>query len=174
MKEENVDAMKYRKSTHLAGIDVDCMDNKVFTIKKCWYETGVNVSGNKTDGYFMSFIEDVKDMVVNTINRTAIINIVKNTKELSYKECRNTANWEGLKIALYFDESVKMMGKKTGGIRIKTQSPIPSIDPKEAIKLLETSSDLDSLKLNWSKLSKQEQSLPEVVSLKDKIKLTFE
>jgi len=170
MKEENVDAMKYRKSTHLAGVDVDMMDNKVVTIKKCWYETGVDVSGNKTDGYFMSFHENIKDMVVNSLNRKIITDIVKREKGITLKEARNTGNWTNIRLELYFDENVKMMGKKTGGIRIKMQSPTPTISDNNALKIIGGSKNLDELKANWSKISKDEQLLPSVVALKEKKK----
>jgi hypothetical protein len=170
MKEENLDSMKYRKHTHLAGVDVDLMENKVLTIKKCWYETGVDVSGNKSDGYFMSFVEQVQDMMVNSINRNVIAGIVKTTKSLTTKESRNTGNWIGVSIELYFDEKIKMMGKVTGGIRIRTISPIPKISDANAIKILNTSKSLDELKVNWEKLSKDECKLPTVISLKEKLK----
>ena len=34
-------------------------------------------------------------------------------------ESRNIGNWIGVQIELSFDESVKMMGKQVGGIRVK-------------------------------------------------------
>ena len=81
MKQENIDCMKYRKSTHIAGIDVETIINEkgkcVLTIKEAYYNTGVDVSGNKTDGYFLEFTEDVKPMVANSINRKTIASIVK-------------------------------------------------------------------------------------------------
>ncbi len=170
MKEENLDAMKYRKSTHLAGVDVDLMENKVLTIKKCWYETGVDVSGNKTDGYFLSFVEPVRDMVVNSSNRTTIIKIIQQTTDLSLKECRNTANWENVKIELYFDESVKMMGKQTGGIRIKAEPvKLPELLPStekwtQAIASLENNQvTIEKIKQHYSLSSANEKLLKDAI-----------
>jgi len=171
---ENVNALLIRKHTHIASIDVEAMESKIVTIKKCIYAEDVDVNGKPTDGLFIEFVEPIKDMVVNTINKATIIKIVQQVKGLTFKEAIMTSTWSNVKIELYVKDNVKMRRSLVKGIRVKPQSPIPSIDPKEAIELLETSSDLDSLKLNWSKLSKQEQSLPEVVALKDKIKLTFE
>ena len=78
MKEHNIDAMKYRKHTHLAGVDVSIITAEkgkcVLTIKDAYYSRGVDVSGNKTDGYFLEFEEDVTDMVVNSSNRKIIAN----------------------------------------------------------------------------------------------------
>ncbi len=165
MKEENVDAMKYRKATHLAGVDVDLMDNKIVTIKKCWYETQVNVSGNKTNGYFLSFVEDFKDMVVNSSNRKTIINIVKNTKQLPTKEARNTKSWEGLRIELYFDETVTMMGKVTGGIRIKAHAPVlPELLPNtpqwdKVVEALAGVYTMDQIKTKYSISNENEKLL---------------
>jgi len=131
MREENIDSMKHRKSTHLAGVDVDMLDNKVVTIKNCYYETNVNVSGNKTSGYFITFVEPIKDMMVNSTNRKTITDIVKLQKQLSLKDARNIGNWAGLKIELFFDENVKMMGKKIGGIRINKEAPkLPVLNPE--------------------------------------------
>ena len=166
MKEENLDAMKYRKSTHLAGVDVDLMTNKIVTIKKCWYETNVNVSGNKTTGYFMSFEEDIKDMVVNSTNRLSIIRLLQKTTKLSLKDCRNTGNWSGLKIELYFDENIKMMGKQTGGIRIKSEPvSLPELNPahekwqaaKDALKAGQVT--IEQIKKNFTLTKENEEVL---------------
>jgi hypothetical protein len=124
MKEENIDCMKYRKSTHIAGVDVEMKRGKndepfIVTIKNAFYDTKVDVSGNKTDGYFLEFEEkDVKPMVVNSINRKTIAFILQEGFGMSTLESRNIGNWNGLKIELTYDPSVKMMGKVVGGIRI--------------------------------------------------------
>ena len=123
MKETNIDCMKYRKSTHLAGVDVEMIIAEkgkcILTIKQAYYEKGVNVSGNKTDGYFIDFEEDVKPMVVNSGNRLIISEIVKNAKNKTLSEARTSGLWTGQKIELYFDSSVKMMGQVVGGIKVK-------------------------------------------------------
>lgn len=174
MKETNLDCMKYRKSTHLAGIDVETIIGEkgqcVLTIKEAYYDRGVDVSGNKTDGYFLEFVEGVKPMVVNSTNRKTIASIVKVQNNMSNKDSRNTGNWIGLKIELLFDESVKMMGKTIGGIRVAPQSPIPNIDDKNALSILSTSKTLSELQTNWTSLNKQEQSLPSVNAFKDELK----
>ena len=96
--ERNIDAMKYRKSTHLAGVDVEMIitekGNCILTIQDAYYNTNVDVSGNKTDGYFLEFEENVKPMVVNSVNRKTISNIMRAsywyeyTTELKSKERR--------------------------------------------------------------------------------------
>ena len=127
MKETNIDCMKYRKSTHLAGIDVETIisekGNCILTIKEAYYNKNVDVSGNKTDGYFLEFIENVKPMVVNSINRKTISELLKKSKGISSADSRNIGNWSNFTIELTFDENVKMMGKTTGGIRVKNQLP---------------------------------------------------
>lgn len=172
--ERNIDAMKYRKSTHLAGVDVEMIIAEkgqcILTIKDAYYDTNVDVSGNKTDGYFLEFEENVKPMVVNSINRKTISNIIKMNKGCTAVESRNIGNWIGQTIELIFDSTIRMMGKNTGGIRVKPTSPIPNIDDKKALELLNTSKTLQELQENWSKLSKQEQKLPTVNALKDKLK----
>lgn len=133
MKEVNIDSMKYRKSTHLAGIDVETIiaekGNCILTIKEAFYDTNVDVSGNKTAGYFLEFHENVKPMVVNSINRKVIGNIVKAIKKCTATESRNIGNWANVQIELLFDANVKMMGKITGGIRIAEKYELPILNP---------------------------------------------
>ena len=177
MKETGIDCMKYRKSTHLAGVDVEMIiadkGKCVLTIKESYYDTGVDVSGNRTDGYFLEFVEGVKPMVVNSTNRKIIASIVKIKNKCTGSESRNIGNWKGLTIQLVFDESVKMMGKLTGGIRISPISPIPTLSDVNAKAILSGSNSLLDLQANWSKLSKDEQALPSVNAMKDKLKTTL-
>ena len=174
MKETNIDCMKYRKSTHIAGVDVDMIIAEkgkcILTIKEAYYNTNVDVSGNKTSGYFLEFIEDVKPMVVNSTNRKIIASIVKIKKNLTSTESRNISNWKGLQIELLFDESIMMMGKRTGGIRVSSISPVKEVNDKKAIESLNTSKTLKELQLNWGKLTKDEQGYPTINALKDKLK----
>ena len=174
MKETGIDCMKYRKSTHLAGVDVEMIIAEkgkcVLTIKEAYYNTGVDVSGNRTDGYFLEFAEGGKPMVANSTNRKIIASIVKIRNKCTNSESRNIENWKGLIIQLVFDEDVKMMNKRIGGIRVSPISPIPTISDVKAKAILESSNSLLDLQANWSKLSKDEQSLPSVNAIKDKLK----
>ena len=123
MKETEIDSVKYRKSTHLAGIDIEAIvsdkGNCVLTIKEAYYDRNVDISGNKTDGYFIDFVEDVKPMVANSGNRRIINDIVKEKLGCTSADSRLLPNWTGIQIDLFFDPSVKMMGKVTGGIKVK-------------------------------------------------------
>ena len=133
MKEHNIDAMKYRKHTHLAGVDVSIIasekGNCILTIKDAYYSKGVDVSGNRTDGYFLEFVEDVMDMVVNSSNRKQISQNLVLDKGLSLIDSRNIGNWIGYKIELYHDETIRMMGKVVGGIRVKGFKALPNLEP---------------------------------------------
>lgn len=173
-REENIDCMKYRKSTHIAGVDVDTIISEkgqcVLTIKEAYYAKGIDVSGNKTDGYFLEFNEDVKPMVVNSINRATISKIVKDLKKCTPTESRNIGNWIGLQIELTFDPSVKMMGKVTGGIRVKYKLPENPADDKEALKMLSLCDNLESLKVTWDVLSADEKKLATVLAKKEELK----
>jgi hypothetical protein len=175
--EKNIDCMKYRKSTHLAGVDVETIisekGNCILTIKEAFYDTGVDVSGNKTDGYFITFVEAVKPMVVNSVNRKTISDIIKIERKCTATQSRNIGNWVGLKIELIFNADVKMMGKITGGIRITPKSPIPTISDTNGLKVLNECKTLAELPTYWSKLSKDEQALPTVNALKEKLKTTL-
>lgn len=133
MKEHGIDAMKYRKHTHLAGVDVSIIASEkgkcVLTIKDAYYSKGVDVSGNRTDGYFLEFVEDVMDMVVNSSNRKQISQNLVLEKGLSLIDSRNIGNWIGYKIELYHDETIRMMGKIVGGIRVKGFKALPNLEP---------------------------------------------
>lgn len=172
--ERNIDAMKYRESTHLAGLDVETIiaeQGKCYvTIKDVYFDRNVNVSGNKKDAYFIEFVENLKPMVVNSTNRKVITDIVKSNNKLTSTEARNIGNWIGIKIELLFDPNVKMMGKTVGGIRIAPKSPIPDISDENAINILNESKTLDELQDNWKKLSKDEKALPSVNKLAKELK----
>lgn len=173
--ERNIDCMKYRKHTHLAGVDVDIITSEkgvcILTIKDAFFDRGVNVSGNKSDAYFIEFKEDVLPMVVNSGNRKTIARLVQDQKGLSATESRNIGNWIGMQIELYFDPKVKMMGKETGGIRVKEEAPKP-ISEKE-LKVLKgkiaTITDLKSLNVFYNNLSPKEKVNKDVMTaLKEK------
>jgi len=173
-KQFNIDCMKYRKSTHLAGVDVEMIISDKgkcnLTIKEAYYDRGVDVSGNKTDGYFIDFVEDVKPMVVNSGKKKTISHIVKMKDKCSAMESRNTGNWKGISIELIFDPNVKMMGQVVGGIKVSPKSPIPEVNDVKALELMNSSKNKEELKDNWAALSKDEQKLPSVNSLKDQLK----
>lgn len=132
MREDNIDARKHRKSTHLASADLDAMtvDGKalIFTIKEVWFETAVDVSGTKTDGYFCSFMEPVKDLILNSGNRKILAGFAGKSGHDAVAKW-NIGNWKGLKIELYVDRAVKMMGAITDGIRIKPIQPVDKPKP---------------------------------------------
>jgi hypothetical protein len=131
MKEHNIDAMKYRKHSHISGVDVEMITsekgNCILTIKDAYYSKGVDVSGNKTDGYFLEFEEDVMPMVCNSTNRKRIANNLMIEKKITPLESRNIGNWVGLKINLKFDPNIKMMGKVTGGIVVDSIKLLPNL-----------------------------------------------
>jgi len=133
MKEHNIDCMKHRKHTHLAGVDIAIITAEkgkcLLTIKDAYFTRGIDVSGNKTDGYFLEFEEDVMPMVVNSSNRKMIANNLVLEKGLSLTDSRNIGNWIGTKIELYHDETIRMMGKVVGGIRVKGFKVLPELQP---------------------------------------------
>lgn len=104
----------------------------------------------------------------------------------------------GRSLTLFRDETVKWAGAEVGGIVITQASHIQGvkklsvtiarskkkmftitpidyiapapIDPTKAISILNESKTLAELQSNWSKLNKEEQALPSVVAVKDKLK----
>jgi len=168
-KENDIDCMKHRKSTHLAGIDVETIQLEkkkcILTIKEAYYQDKVNVSGNKTDAYFISFEEpEIKDMVVNSTNRKVISNLVKIAKNLTTAESRNLKNWVGLKIELFFDPTIKMMGQVVGGIRINESFTLPKLEIdsenfKNCKKGIANGYTMDQIKLKYIVSKEVEEAL---------------
>ena len=134
MREENIDCMKYRKSTHLAGCDIETIihekGNCFLTIKIAFYDT-IKVNGKMLEGYYIDFVEDVKQMKANSTNRKSIAKILKDQHGLNTVDSRNIGNWANLKIELLFDPTVKMKGEVTGGIRISEKAIVLPILEKD-------------------------------------------
>jgi hypothetical protein len=124
--ETQTDWRKFRKSTHLASADLDALETEgkklIFTIKEVKYEQGVDVSGTKMDGIFCYFLEPVKPLKLNSTNNTVLAGFAKKNGLIG-KECHVIENWKGMKIELFVDRNVKMMGAITDGIRIKPLQP---------------------------------------------------
>ena len=126
------DWRKYRKSTHLASADLDAMETDnvplIFTIKEVKYETGVDVSGTIMDGIFCHFFEPIKPLKLNSTNNKILAGFAKKNGLIG-KECHVIENWKGMKIELFVDRNVKMMGAITDGVRIKPLQPIEKVKP---------------------------------------------
>lgn len=117
----DIDCMKHRISTHLAGVDVEIYASEhggtcELTIELAYFDTNVEVNGRKMDGYFIKFVEPVKEMVVNIGNRRRISKLVMYANKCTPLESRNVKNWVGLKIRLKYDLFVKLKGVEKGGI----------------------------------------------------------
>lgn len=135
--ETSIDAFKYRKSTHLAAVDVrEIIREKgtcELTIKLAYYEKGVNVNGKKQDGYFIRFEEPVKEFMPNSGNRKIIANIVKEKLNIPLTEAMIINTWTGLKINLLFDPNRTFGGEVTGGILVdRTYQEVPKKTLEEA------------------------------------------
>lgn len=126
------DWRKYRKSTHLASADLDAMETDnvplIFTIKEVKYQTGIDVSGTKMDGIFCYFIEPIKPLKLNSTNNKILAGFSKQAGLIG-KECHVIENWSGMKIELFVDRNVKMMGAITDGVRIKPLQPVDKVKP---------------------------------------------
>ncbi len=126
------DWRKYRKSTHLASADLDAMETDgiplIFQIKEVKFETGVDVSGTKMDGIFCHFTEPIKPLKLNSTNNKILAGFAKQDGLIG-KEQHVIENWKGMKIELFVDRSVKMMGAITEGVRIKPLRPIVKVKP---------------------------------------------
>lgn len=133
---KKTDWRKFRKSTHLASPDLEIMLSEgkslIFTIKEVKHEKNVNVSGQKLDGFFCYFVEDIKPLkIINTnlkmLSKFARKNGIKSTDIFMIE------NYKGLTIELYVDNNVKFMGGIVDGVRIRPVQPVkekPVLNPK--------------------------------------------
>jgi len=136
--ETQIDAFKYRKSTHLAGVDIrEIIREKgscELTIKLAYYEKKVNVNGKNQDGYFIRFEEPLKEFMPNSGNRKIIANMVADKLNIPLTEALLINNWTGLKIKLLFDPNRTMKGVVTGGILVdRTYQEAPKKTLEEAL-----------------------------------------
>lgn len=93
--------------------------------------------------YCLHFLELDKPLVLNKTN-------IEMCAEVCNSE--ETDEWQGKKIVIYNDESIKFQGKKTGGIRIRAAKGLqskpdkPSIanaDPKEVNRMAQEIADME-------------------------------
>jgi len=129
--ERNIDSRKHRKSTHLASADLDGLElegkSLIFTIEDVRYETNVDVSGQKNDGYFAKIKGFSKEWMINSKNRATISELAR-ARGFKGKDSYNIGNWVGIRVELFVDRDVKMMGKTVDGVRVKP------LEPKEKVK----------------------------------------
>lgn len=93
--------------------------------------------------YCLHFLELDKPLVLNKTNI-----------ELCAEVCNSeeTDEWQGKKIVLYNDETIKFQGKKTGGIRIRaaknglSKPSVVNADPAEVNRKLQEAADEADLK----------------------------
>lgn len=175
--ERDIDCLKHRKATHLSGADVLEMIHKkgkcILKIQDAYYNASESVAGKKTGGYFITFNEDLKPAMLNTINKKRLIEVAKSVKNLDLEQARNIKNWVGLQIELIFDGTVKFGAEVTGGFRILPISPIPTISDENAISILNTSTSKEELVSNWELLTPTEKNIPTVFALKEQLKTTL-
>lgn len=121
------DWREYRKSTHLASVDIEILQRKghnlIFTIAHCQREYGTNINGKTQDADICYFTEQgIKPMVLNTENKKRLSGFA--VANGCPKEFSNMLeNFIGLTIELFVDPTVKMKGQVTGGIRIRPVQP---------------------------------------------------
>jgi len=129
--ETQTDWRKFRKSTHLASADLDALETEgkklIFTIKEVKYEENVDVSGTKMNGIFCYFVENIKPLKLNSTNNKILAGFAKKNGLIG-KECHVIENWKGMRIEMYVDHNVKMMGAITDGVRIKPLQPTDKVE----------------------------------------------
>ncbi len=122
MKNEKTHYRRLAKSNHLGVADLEDFIEQnrslIFTIKEVKEELGVSVAGRKGDHLIAYFVENIKPLCLNMTN-------AKRIRSFAQAKSPFIEDWGNITIEFYIDESVKMKGEITGGVRIKTRQPKP-------------------------------------------------
>jgi len=110
---------KVFKSDHLGVADLEEFleegKSLVFTIKQVKQEYNVAVAGRKGDYNIAYFNQDIKPLVLNSVNSSRIKKFAGNSPFVE--------DWNNITIELYIDYGVKMKGQVVGGVRIRAKQP---------------------------------------------------
>ena len=150
--ETDIDAFKYRNSTHLAAVDVrEIIREKgtcELTIKLAYYEINVKVNGKNKNGYFIRFEEPLKEFMPNSGNRKIISKIIQAKLACPLTEAMLINKWTGLKIKLLFDPNRTFAGEVTGGILVDASYlEVPKKTLEEAMKAFNSVNNRDTFVL---------------------------
>lgn len=115
---------KVFKSDYLGVADLeDFIEEKrslIFTIKEVKSEFNIVVGGRKGNYNIAYFVENIKPLVLNSINSK----IVRSFNKTSFVQ-----DWENTIVELYIDSTVKMNKEVVGGVRIKPVQPTKQNKP---------------------------------------------
>lgn len=102
-------------SNYLSRDDFDRGEVKDLTIESAGRERVKDPTrGSEDDCLVIHFTEPVKPMIFNVTNSRRVQKIT-GTKYIE--------RWSGQRISVFFDETVKVAGKKVGGLRVKEVPP---------------------------------------------------
>lgn len=107
------------KSDHLGVADLeDFIEEKksmVFTITHVKQEINVTVAGKKGNFNIAYFAEGIKPLVLNNTN-AKVIKIFAGGSPF-------VEDWKNIPVELFIDDTIKLKGELTGGVRIKNIKP---------------------------------------------------
>lgn len=134
----------------------------VLTIKSAGQEMVTGNNGKKEEKLVIHFMENgVKPMICNRTNAKVITKLHKTP----YIE-----QWTGKKIQLY-SSRITAFGEEVDALRVRDYvQAAPTVDVSSAIDTLNACTTTEELKAAFLKLSKQEQSHPDVKSLTETLK----
>lgn len=136
----------------------------ILTISDVKTEEITGNANKKTKCNLVYFKEQEKPMVLNRTNSKQIQKLY-NTPYLE--------DWVGKKIQLYITK-VAAFGDTTDALRIRDFKPeSQKIDNSRAIEKLKGSTSLKDLAFDYASLNKDEKADPEVLKLKEQLKLTL-
>jgi hypothetical protein len=125
MSENLTHYRKVFKSDHLGVADLEEMTEEgkplIFTITEVKQEWGVTVAGRKGDHNIAYFKEDMKPLVINSINSKVIKAFADGSPFVE--------DWSNITIELFVDSTVKMKGEVVGGVRIRNVQPKAKAKP---------------------------------------------
>lgn len=136
----------------------------ILTIKSAGVELVTGNAGKKEEKLVIHFQENVKPMICNRTNAKVITKLHKTP----YIE-----QWAGKRIQLY-SSRITAFGEEVDALRIRDYINEPAkVDLDGAKEKLNKCASLEELRVAYTKLTKDEQSHPEIKALKESLKTTL-
>ncbi|HLT42627.1 MAG TPA: hypothetical protein VKZ95_07985 [Sphingobacteriaceae bacterium] len=165
MKDENKTHWKKAfNSNYLGAVDLPGYKDIVATIKEVRLEVtkGTKEKEKKNIAYFA---ENIKPMILNVENSKTVRALAGGSNFLE--------DWNDVKVQIYVKEGVQAFGTVTDALRIRNHHPKQKLDTSKALQDIRGCRSKEELRKMYLSLDKSIQSDPEIIKLKDELKISL-
>lgn len=151
-------------SNYLGACDLPGYKDIVATIKEVRLEVtkGTKEKEKKNIAYFA---ENLKPMILNVENSKTVRALAGGSNFLE--------DWENVKVQIYVKEGIQAFGTVTDALRIRNHHPKQKADTSKALQDLRACRTKEELKNMYLSFEKAFQSDPEIIKLKDELKVSL-